>query len=604
MKLTSIQTSNFLGARAVDVALSKPVALFAGKNGAGKSSIQEAVRMALTGETVRVEHKKEYDQLLSDGAESGFISVEWAGGEASVVLPKGDRNLSGDNQLSGAIPFVLDAQRFAKLSDNDRRAFLFGLIGVKLDGASVKDKLLARGCDAKKVEMTAPMLRAGFDAAHKEAQAKARDAKSSWRTITGETYGEKKAEGWKAEAPAFDPAEEAAAAKAVAELDAFIDGANRTLGSLQNAAAGVAGRAAKIADLTDKAGKVARIQEKLARDEAELAEWEQKVAETRAKAGVASADPTSPGQFLLRGLASVTSDFLALSCEFDNVKWPPELLNRAATHLADYKALHGDPAEAGAADPEAVENLPRYEKALTLLKSAVNNGKRDLTEAQAAAETLKQLEQEATDAPSEGAIMEAKSKVETLKNDRKGAQTRLDEVRATMRKAAEADGKTKKAAEYHADVQAWDKIADALAADGIPGELLAEALNPINDRLQGNANCAEWEPVTILADMSITYGSRDYTLISESEKWRVDAMIAEAVSHLSGVKLLVLDRFDVLDLKGREDLLYWLDGMGQDGDIDTALIFGTLKALPALNFETIEAHWIENGVAGKMKEAA
>ena len=81
-------------------------------------------------------------------------------------------------------------------------------------------------------------------------------------------------------------------------------------------------------------------------------------------------------------------------------------------------------------------------------------------------------------------------------------------------------------------------------------------------------------------------------------------MIAEAVSHLSGVKLLVLDRFDVLDLKGREDALYWLDGLAQDGDIDTALVFGTLKAIPAQLLPSMEGFWIENGTAGAIKEAA
>jgi DNA repair exonuclease SbcCD ATPase subunit len=43
MKITAIQISNFLGARAVDLDLKKPVALIAGKNGAGKSSIRDAI---------------------------------------------------------------------------------------------------------------------------------------------------------------------------------------------------------------------------------------------------------------------------------------------------------------------------------------------------------------------------------------------------------------------------------------------------------------------------------------------------------------------------------------------------------------------------------
>jgi hypothetical protein len=60
----------------------------------------------------------------------------------------------------------------------------------------------------------------------------------------------------------------------------------------------------------------------------------------------------------------------------------------------------------------------------------------------------------------------------------------------------------------------------------------------------------------------------------------------------------------VLDNKGREDLIYWLDGMAADGAIDTALIFGTMKVLPAGLPETITPVWIEGGVAGNIKQAA
>jgi len=76
------------------------------------------------------------------------------------------------------------------------------------------------------------------------------------------------------------------------------------------------------------------------------------------------------------------------------------------------------------------------------------------------------------------------------------------------------------------------------------------------------------------------------------------------VAQLSGVRMLVLDRFDVLDLQGRGDLIAWLDILASDGDIDTALIFGTLKALPSQLPTTIAAHWLDNGVCGQLKEAA
>lgn len=44
MKITAIQTSNVLGARAIDVQLPKPVTLFAGKNGVSRPAISYAVR--------------------------------------------------------------------------------------------------------------------------------------------------------------------------------------------------------------------------------------------------------------------------------------------------------------------------------------------------------------------------------------------------------------------------------------------------------------------------------------------------------------------------------------------------------------------------------
>ena len=108
----------------------------------------------------------------------------------------------------------------------------------------------------------------------------------------------------------------------------------------------------------------------------------------------------------------------------------------------------------------------------------------------------------------------------------------------------------------------------------------------------------------INSDMGIMAGGRPYALLSESEQWRADALIGAAIAELSGLRLLVLDRFDVLDVKGREDALYWLDGMALDGKIDTALVFGTLKALPGGLPETICPVWIENGIAGEIKEAA
>ncbi len=126
-------------------------------------------------------------------------------------------------------------------------------------------------------------------------------------------------------------------------------------------------------------------------------------------------------------------------------------------------------------------------------------------------------------------------------------------------RACRAEGKTKKAAEHHADVVGWTLIADKLAPDGIPGELLAQALKPINDALAQSAADTGWQAVTIDAEMAIRTGGRPYALLSESEQWRTDAMLTIAIAQLLGIKLALFDRFDVLDLDGRGEALGWFD---------------------------------------------
>lgn len=611
MKISGIQTSNFLGARAVDIALKKPVALIAGHNGAGKSSIRDAIALAFTADLGRISLKKDAANLISDGGDSCFVEVATDAvnyGVAITAAGKISDTMAG-KETPAALPYVLDAQRFARMDDNARRQFLFGLMGVKMEGPDIKKRLQAKGYDEKRIEQIMPILRAGFDAASKEAASKARDAKASWKTATGgETWGKDKAGKWQPPALEFDAE---TAEQLLASTRVTIAADDTDIGKLQHeigaARAEITRRQqgeARRLELHTKAEQAGRIKARLDHDTAEMAAWEQKVADCRAAAGIAQPNPKDPGEYLLRGLAVVTDDFLTLSMDFPDVDWPSELINRAAVHLAEYKKLHGWPHKKSdnPVDKEAVAKLPEYEKALELMRSAVVNGKRDLEAAQAAKTEYDRLVAEQGEA-----LPDVSGKEKTLVE----ITARRDTFRADERKysdmARQAAGRAtlvEQVAKLHADVLAWTDIADALAPDGIPAELLAEALDPINEHLRLSAANAEWEPAQINADMSITYGLRDYTLISESEKWRTDAMIAEAVAHVSGLRLLVLDRFDVLDMKGREDLLYWLDGMAQDGDIESAIIFGTLKSLPALSFETIEAFWIDNGVAGQMKDAA
>lgn len=567
MKITGLNIQNFLGAKSLNVKIDRPITLFAGRNGSGKSSTQEAVRMALTGEAVRVGLKKDYGLLVTEGAQSGFVEVfTQDDGVYSISLPSGKGTCLADG---GALPFVLNAQRFAKLDANERRAFLFGLMGLSAGGAEVKARLLAKDCNDQKVEAIMPLLRSGFDAAHEYAKEQAKEHKTVWRTITGETYGDKKAGTWAAEKPAVDAAALADLKQRLAATDAELAVANQRMGALQADHKRHAEAAQRIAGMRQKASQYARIADKLVRDEAGLKEWEDKVAALK---------DSVPSQN-------------ALPCPDCGVMLV----------LKDDVLSHAAPMAKGTEDD--IAKLPEYEKALRLMQNSVANDRRDLADADAAAKAIAELEAISGIAPGEAEINAARKHLDDIKADRAAITTKLDEQQNAEQQAKQADERTAKALVAHESVLSWINIANALAHDGIPGEMLSEALTPLNERLAESAEVAEWANVTVMQDMQVLAGSRPYALLSESEKWRADAMLAEAISYLSKTKLLVLDRFDVLDMKGREDLIAWLDILANEGEIDTALIFGTLKALPENLPGTISAHWIENGVVAQLKEA-
>ena len=581
MKITAIQTKNFLGARDVDLKLTKPVCLVVGPNGSGKSSLHEAVRQALTGESVRVHLKKDYQKLVTDGAEVGYAVVDHDGERSAITMPSGANEHTGDGRPTAAVSFCLDAQRFARLDANERRLFLFGLMGLQTDGPAVTARLAAKGCDPAKIEQIAPFLRSGFDAAHKESQARAREAKASWRAVTGETYGGTKAIAWRAPKPVTSKQAMQSVKAEIAALSQQISDGTSAVGEMQGRAKAQAEQSARLAGLRERAGKYARIAVKLNKDEAELKEWQAKVEQEEGKMAQAANKPVGP-------------TYTCPSC--------------AATLRHHNGALVVFHQQQDAVAPSgAQEKLREYRNARDVLHRSVENDRRDLASADAAAKALAEIESSGAEpAPAPEEIAAAAAGVAATKKELAAMESKLKELEADERLAEQADKRTEAAQRHHCDVAQWESVADALAPSGIPGELLAEALGPINERLARSSSIADWLRIGIQADMTIAAdGGRPYALLSESEKWRADAMIAEAIAHLSGVRILTLDRFDVLDLKGREDLLYWLDELADSGDIDTALITGTLKGLPARLPERIEAHWIENGVCGKkIREAA
>jgi hypothetical protein len=609
MKLTSIQIENFIGAKNVHVALA-PVTMFVGFNGAGKSSVRDAVALALTGDMSRVKLKKEAGQLVNDGGKAAFAQVTMGEAAAQFTISgAGKIAASGSMSLDDypALPLVLSGQSFASLSDTDRRAFLFGLMGIKMGHQDIVRRLTLKlyggapdADQAARLDRVKPLLRAGFDAASKDAKAKTTEAKGRWHQITGETYGALKAETWRAETPASVPTavQLEDAEKAVRTINAAIGEAHKNMGAAEAAAAAYYGEASKLPELEATAARLQRATDKLTFDT--LSRDAADAALTAAQAVASGA--AAPRVGLVHELAESLFDVM-MNSTCGNVS----VIEKAQTALESYSKAHGplqqaagDPAEAAAAR----DKLPELTAAADLMRRAFANATRDLKACTDAAAEVTRIK--ALPVPDKGAVAALRHNVDALVNTRGVAQGNADKLRDAIQAAQQAAGKTAEATAAHAEVQAWGAIGDALAPDGIPAELLAEALGPVNSRLEQSAIDTEWPRAVIHEDMRITGNGRTYALLSESEQWRVDAMLAEAIAHQSGLKLLVLDRVDVLDAAARVQLVAWLDVLACNGELDTGLLFATMKTMPDMLPSSIEAHWVNAGVcaAVELAEAA
>ena len=112
--------------------------------------------------------------------------------------------------------------------------------------------------------------------------------------------------------------------------------------------------------------------------------------------------------------------------------------------------------------------------------------------------------------------------------------------------------------------------------------------------------------VVLAEDMSISYGGRPYVLCSESEQWRANAVIAESISFLSGLKFVCLDRSDLLDTNGWLQLLKWMDTLAYERDIETAIVLATTDWEPSDLTDLMQSVRIEAGeiVRPEQREAA
>ncbi|WP_423396065.1 AAA family ATPase [Burkholderia sp. LMG 21824] len=238
MKVTRLAVRNFCGAFRIDVEPKEPVAIICGSNGAGKSSVAEALRIAFHGDGARVIKSSDWPMLVSEGTREAVIALHVEHDEGKTIkrvsLPDGISTSDGPPMPEPEyLPYVLDPTLFASVPADERRMLLFGLLGANITPDAVEQILIEREVGELYASEAASMVHGGFDVLHDYATEQAKVGRAAWKAITGETYGSRKAEGWVAPVPEFSAEYLDHLVLRMSEVGPELEGVQRALGAIE-----------------------------------------------------------------------------------------------------------------------------------------------------------------------------------------------------------------------------------------------------------------------------------------------------------------------------------------------------------------------------------
>lgn len=575
MKIETIDIRNYAGARSVMASPPGPLLLIGGSNGAGKTSTIQALRHALTGDPQRVRLKRELGAIVHDGARTGKAHVVYTRdgerGSRKVEVPTGSVEGATLGLRAGAC--YLRPGTFATLTPAERREAILEAAGTSVSPESLKKALEKKGVSAPTISKIASLLQ-NTEAAAEEAARMARELKGQWAGVTGEKWGAVKAESWAAEgdAPGLDVAEVSAKLeRAEAAHVAAVQGKTR-LETLDS----VAKRAAADRELLENeiGPRIRALESEITHDRRVIPEIEARIETLRQRSG-AKPRPEAMACPHCSGLVQFTDGKL---CEFEG-----------GIEVAF--------------DASAAEALPAEEAKLDKARRELASNEAEVQKLRAKVEAIKAREVATPPTPEE---LEEAAQALTI------AEECLHKVRAeanAVKAASEAKIKTERARKIDGEVREWLRVAELLQPEGLVSELSGPALDAFSGLLTETSARFDFGPVRVGTDAecAITVGGRPLALCSESEQWRANAVIAIALSSISGARLVLLDRLDVLEPSIRVEWLLGLLAVCDDDVLDQVIVAATLKEPPAKLPPGASLLWIEQGsgeLQGELYHAA
>jgi hypothetical protein len=551
--MIKINITNFRGCDRV-VCECAPIALIAGLNGAGKTSIAQAVGAALNGNAIPISGLGRSPNLgvfVRAGAAVADVTVATESGTVSLQWPEGSTLTSG--RAPGASEYATGLQSIAPpMPAKDRLRVLADYLHAEPTREDLTDAL-AQFDLAHEVVINAIwdlIQRDGWDGAYESRRNKGAELKGQWRQVTGANYGSRIAAQWRPD---------------LAELNErdLLDALRRAENDRDHAIAAAAVSADERRRLEQEAG------EHDARREAYDAAGQAVELAERTYTDAREARQRLPPSEMPRTYACPYCD-------------QPIVIVHDLTemHLETAEDYDDDANKAGLKERRMA--IATADGQLAHASDALNTARRQLAAADAALTASSEAREKLAKWPR---AVETGTDLETAKQALARAEKRLAEWRAKIT-----------ADELHAKIESNDIVLDILGGDGLRAKKLERVIGTFVDtQLAALTKAAKWSPVRLGADGSVAYAGRPYALLSSSEQYRIRAVLAVAMGKIEGADLVILDGADILDAPSRSGLFSMLDSAGLP-----ALVCLTLprpEQMPDLAaYEMGHSYWLAGGV--------
>lgn len=540
-----VVVDNFRGIKRAEIDLSK-VALIAGPNAAGKSSIAQAVSAALAGLPIPFEglKKSEAGMLVHSGTAAGAIAIESGAGVIRVQYPQA--KIVTEGTPPSATTFALGVESLVDKSPKEMAATLLRYLKALPTEADLREAAAGIPLEPKHVDQLWKRIAdLGWDGAHQAAKESGIKLKAQWEGVTGERYGPAKAEQW-----------------IPAGWEADLDAASEE--TLQ-------------AVLTQ------------ARDmlEATIATSAVSGAERDRLKALAAGGYEANQRLALAQAAHANAVRHYEKCQEEMNALPrPETKEHsvACPHCQKAVVIRGQKLEKLSLNLSEAENAKRAQDwQAAVAKTAEANSK--VGEASLAAFDAKKALEAAQDAARRVATLDpSDGPVGGVEAAREGVARAEGRLRAFVAR--------RNATRAHTGAIVNARVQDLLAPEGLRTAKLRDAVRHFNGRLAALTATAGWGSVVVQDDLAITYSGAPLVLLSASERFRAAVTAQVALAELDGSAALVVDAADILDRAGRNGLMKLLFASGRPSLV--CMTMPSSADVPKLK-ERGFGYWVEGG---------